>query len=87
MFLFSDCSCDVMGGKKYGFGKFARSIETQKQYIERMGQNRLRGQLAGASNRFPKYPSMDYTPENRLYGLQGLGSYISRVMERYKRIF
>ena len=62
-----------MTGKKLGFGKFARSIETQKQYMERKNQTRIRGQLVGACNRHPKYTSMDYRPVNQLYGLQGLG--------------
>ena len=64
-----------MGGKKLGFGRFARSIETQKQYTERINSNRIRGQLVGAYNKFPKYPRIDYTPENRLYGMQGLGNF------------
>ena len=64
-----------MGGKKLGYGKFARSIETRAQYFDRIRSTRLRGQLAGAFNRFPKYPSMDYRPENKLYGLQDVGWY------------
>ena len=68
-----------MGGKKLGFGRFARSIETQQQYIQRINSNRVRGQLLGANNRFPKYPSQDYTPENRLYGLQGLGEFTFKL--------
>ena len=65
-----------MGKGKIGFGRFARSIETQEQYITRLNQTRVRGQLTGAANRYPKYPSMDYQPESRLYGLQNLGMYL-----------
>ena len=58
---------------KRGFGKYARCVETRDQYIQRKNCNRLRGQLSGSASRFPKYPHMDYSPENSLYGLQGLG--------------
>ena len=82
--FFSRLYRNVMVGKKLGFGKFARSIETQQQYIKRKNSDRIRGQLLGASNRFPKYPSQDYTPENRLYGLQNLGK--SKEMRKIKSL-
>ena len=78
-----------MAGKKLGFGKFARSIETQKQYMERKNQSRIRNQLTGACNRYPKYPSsMDYRPENSLYGLQGVGKYyiLTSEIEKIRKI-
>ena len=54
------------------FERYARSRITQQEYIEQRHQRNVRMMMTGTT-RHPKYPDMEFKPENTLYGMQDLG--------------
>ena len=75
-----------MGGRKNSYGRYGITLKnktkSQADYIAEVGHRRLRGMIAygGTTRYMPKYPSIAYRPESRLFGLQGLGTFVRKLI-------